>query len=272
MNRNKAPGPDGFSAGFSHEAWEVVGEDVIIAVQEFFLTGRMLKEMNATIITLVPPKKNPSSMCEYRPISCCNVVYKCITKILANCLRAGLEDIISLNQGAFIPYRSIAENILLAQDIVSDYHKSSGRPRCALKVDLTKAYDSVNWPFVLHCLKCFGAPGRYVGWIRECITNPRFTIALNGSLVGYFLGKKGLRQGDPLSPYLFVIAMEVLSLLLQEAAATDPRFGFHPWCKSIGLTDLCFADDLFIVSAATTESIQVIQGVLSEFEELSGLK
>lgn len=95
---------------------------------------------------------------------------------------------------------------------------------------------------------------------------------LNGSLVGYFPGKKGPRQGDPISPYLFAIAMEVLSLLLTEVAVKDPRFGFHPRCKSLGLTHLCFADDLLIVSAATSDSIRVIQGVLFEFEELSGLK
>lgn len=165
MNKNKAPDPDGFSAGFYHKAWEVVGEDVIEAVLEFFSEGKLLKETNATIITLVPKKKNPSSMGDYRPIACCNVVHKCITKLLANRLRPGLEDIISLNQGAFIPNRSIAENIILAQELVSDYHKSNGQPRCTLKVDLMKAYDSVSWHFILHCLSSFGAPLKFVNWV-----------------------------------------------------------------------------------------------------------
>jgi hypothetical protein len=104
------------------------------------------------------------------------------------------------------------------------------------------------------------------------VSSPCFTIALNGSLVGYFPGKKSHRQGDPISPYLLVIAMEVLSLLLTEDAVKDPRFGFHPKCQSLDLTHLCFADDPLTVSAATSNSIQVIQGVLNEFEELSGLK
>jgi hypothetical protein len=225
-------------------------------VLEFFSSGKLLKETNATIITLAPKKKNPSSMSDYRPISCCSVVYKCITKILANRLRPGLEDIISLNQGAFIPNRSIAENILLAQEIVSDYHKDSGRPRCTLKVDLMKAYDSISWAFILHCLRCFGAPLRFVKWIKECISSPCFTIALNGSLVGFLLGRKGLRQGDPISHYLFVIAMEMFSLLLTEAATTDLRFSFDPKCHSLGLTHLCFANDLLIVSAAQLGSFK----------------
>jgi len=95
-----------------------VGEDVTDAVLEFLKYGRLLQGTNATIITLVPKRKNPFSMGDYRPISCCNVVYKCITKILANRLRVGLNDVVSQNQGAFIPGRSIAENILLAQEIV----------------------------------------------------------------------------------------------------------------------------------------------------------
>lgn len=205
MKPSKAPGPDGLSAGFFHKAWSIVGDGVIDAVLEFFSSGILLKEVNSTIITLVPKKRNPSVMGDYRPISCCSIVYKTITKILANRLLPGLPDIISNNQGAFIPKRSIAENILLAQEIVHDYHKSKGTSRCALKIDLMKAYDSVSWDFILHCLVCFGAPKKYVSWVRACITGPYFSVALNGTLVGYIKGKKGLRQGDPISPYLLCL-------------------------------------------------------------------
>jgi hypothetical protein len=121
-------------------------------------------------------------MGDFKPISYCNIVYKVITKILANQLHPGLNDIVSWNQGAFIPQRSIAENILLAQELVSDYHKSRGKARCALKIDLMKAYDSVSWRFILHCLSCFGAPKKYVTWVRACISSPSFSIALNGFL------------------------------------------------------------------------------------------
>jgi hypothetical protein len=124
MNQNKALGPDGFSAGFYHRACAMVGEDVTDAVLEFLKYGRLLWETNATIITLVPRRKNPFSMGDYIPISCYNVVYKCITKILAKRLRVGLNDVVSQNQGAFIPGRSIAENIILAQEIVCDYLSS----------------------------------------------------------------------------------------------------------------------------------------------------
>jgi hypothetical protein len=272
MNKQKAPRPDGFSAGFFQKAWSIVGEDVSDAILEFFQTGRLLHRVNATILTLVPKKKNPASMGDYKPISCCNLMYKSIAKILANRLLLGLEDIISPNQGAFILGRSISENILLAQGIVCDYHKQKGKPRCTLKVDLMKAYDSISWEFILHCLLCFGAPRKFVAWIRQCITHPSYSIALNGTLVEYFKGRKGHRQGDSMSPYLFVIAMEVLSLLLEEETSNNPLFDFHPRCARLRLNHRCFADDLLIFSAASINSVQIVKEVLGEFEALSGLR
>ncbi|XP_062145358.1 uncharacterized protein LOC133852602 [Alnus glutinosa] len=120
MNKHKAPGLDGFSAGFYQRAWAIVRQDVLDAVLEFFQTCSLLKRVNTTIITLVPKKKNSATMGDYRPISCCNIIYKCITKILANRLLSGLDDIISSNQGAFIPKMSISKNILLAQEMMNE--------------------------------------------------------------------------------------------------------------------------------------------------------
>lgn len=156
------------------------------AILEFFATSKLLKESNANILTLIPKKSNPETVGDFRPISCCNLVYKCITKILASRLLPGLDDIIGSSQGAFIPRLRIAENIMLAHELVCEYHKNQGKPRCTLKVDLVKAYDSISWSFILHCLHCFGAPIRYVSWVKECISSPSYSLSLNGSLVGYF--------------------------------------------------------------------------------------
>jgi hypothetical protein len=193
MPANKSPGPDGFSAEFFKASWSIVGEDMIAAIKGFFVSGLLLKEVNATILTLVPKKVNPSAMGDFRPIACCNVIYKCITKIISNRMLPLLSDLVSMNQSAFIPSRSISENVLLAQEIVRNYHKDKGAPRCTLKIDLMKAYDSVNWEFMIYCLHCFGFPKKFLSWIRECVTSPRFSICLNGTLVGYFEGEKGLR-------------------------------------------------------------------------------
>jgi hypothetical protein len=228
--------------------------------------------VNATILSLVPKKVNPSTMGDFRPIACCNVVYKCNTKILANRMLLFLSELISMNQTAFIPSRSIAENVLLAQELVRNYHKDRGQPRCTLKIDLMKAYDSVDWEFLICCLQCFGFPTRFINWIRVCITSPRFSVCINGTMVGYFEGKRGLRQGDPLSPYLFVIAMEVFSKIMVDYTGENSGFKFHPKCASLKLTHLCFADDLLIFSEASLISTKIIKSALLEFESLSGLK
>jgi hypothetical protein len=148
-----------------------VGEEVCDVVMEFFSSGRLLKEVNSTILTLVSKKKNAISMGDYRPISCFNLFYKCITKILANRLVPGLEEVISSNQRAFIPKKSIVENTLLAQKLVCNYHRDVGKPRCTIKIDLMKAYDSLSWDYILHYLHCLGAPPNYVYWVQECCAN-----------------------------------------------------------------------------------------------------
>jgi hypothetical protein len=122
----------------------------------------LLKEVNATILTLVPKKINHSAMGDFRPIASCNVVYECITKILYNRILPLLGDLASMNQFAFIPSRSISKNVLLAQELVRNYHKKKGKPRCTLKINLMKAYDSVNWEFIIHCLHCFGFLDRFL--------------------------------------------------------------------------------------------------------------
>jgi hypothetical protein len=151
--------------------------------------------------------------------------------------------------------RIISENILLAQELVKGYHKNKGKARCAIKVDLKKAYDSVEWNFILMCLLAVGCHARFVNWVRECITTPQFSIALNGSLVGYFKGGKGLRQRDPLSPYLFVLAMEVFTKLMLAKVRESHLFQFHPHCGRQQITHLSFVDDLLIFVVADIQSI-----------------
>jgi hypothetical protein len=114
MKTNKALRPNGFSVDFFKVAWSIVGKEVVVAIKGFFIFGLLLKEMNATILNLVPKKINPSAMGDFRPITCCNVIYKCITKIISNRMLPLLGDLVSMNQSAFIPSRSISENVLLA--------------------------------------------------------------------------------------------------------------------------------------------------------------
>ena len=142
------------------------------AVEDFFSSGCLLREINCTIIALVLKVPNPSSMHDYRPIFCCNTIYKCISKIIAAKIKGYLPDIISPAQTAFVQRRNIADNILLTQELMKNYHLDYGLPRCALKIDLKKAYDSINWECNLDILSAMGNPATLLRCIKACITTP----------------------------------------------------------------------------------------------------
>ena len=123
IDDSKAPGPDGFSSRFFKAAWDIIGSDVCVAVSSFFEPGSMLREINCTIIALVPKVPNPGSVHDYRPISCCNTIYKCISKIIAARIKQCIPDIVSPSQSAFVQGRSIADNVLITQDLMLNYHR-----------------------------------------------------------------------------------------------------------------------------------------------------
>ncbi|KAL0549397.1 hypothetical protein IC582_013879 [Cucumis melo] len=240
MDSRKTSGHDGFSVSFFKGDWSVVREDFCDVILHFFETCYLPLGVNATTITLIPKRRGAECMKEFRPISYCNVIYKCISMILVDRLCVWLPSFISGNQSAFIPGRSIINNILLCQELVEGYHLNSGKPRCTFKVDLQKAYGSFNWDFLFELLIAIGTPLKFVGWIR----------------------------GYPLSPFLFVMVMEVLSRMLN---MPHQSFQFHQRCGKVKLTHLTFADNLMIFCAADDPSLSFIWESLQKFGELSSL-
>uniref|UniRef100_A0A803NFP5 Reverse transcriptase domain-containing protein n=1 Tax=Cannabis sativa TaxID=3483 RepID=A0A803NFP5_CANSA len=174
------------------------------------------------------------------------------------------------NQGAFVKGRSIAYNILILQDLLKNYKRKNCSPRCTVKIDISKAYDTVNWDFLEKLLNLYCFPTKFITWIMLCVRNTSYTLVMNGRLQGAFKGEQGLRQGDPISPLLFVLIMEYLSRRFQ-LAAKDKRFRYHPLCKKLKLTNLCFADDLVIFCKGNEDSIQVIREVLEDFGKTSDI-
>ncbi|GKA61194.1 putative reverse transcriptase domain, reverse transcriptase zinc-binding domain protein [Tanacetum coccineum] len=152
-----------------------------------------------------------------------------------------------------------------------NYHRDRGPPRCAFKVDIQKAYDTVNWRFLGFVLKCFGFHQTMINWVMACVKSPSYSICINGDIHGYFKGKRGLRQGDPLSPYLFTLVMEVLTLILQRRVRLSDSFRFHKHCEELRIINVCFADDLFIFARGDVESAKVVMDSLNEFKLVSGL-
>lgn len=140
-----------------------------------------------------------------------------------------------------------------------------------IKVDIQKAYDSVEWPFVKHMLIELGFPFRYIEWIMDCLTTVSYTINVNGELTEPFEARKGLRQGDPISSCMFVLCMEYLNRCLLELKE-NRDFNYHPRCRKMGLLHLCFADDLLLFTRVDVISVQFLLKVLDKFAASSGLK
>ncbi|XP_038994199.1 uncharacterized protein LOC120118111 [Hibiscus syriacus] len=144
QGNDKAPGPDSYTPLFFKKAWTIVGEDVVGAVKYFFQHSSMLLAFNATTIALILKTPNPIKVKDFRPISCCSVIYKTITKILVQRLIRLIPGMVSINQTAFIKGRSIVDNTLLAQELVKGYDRKVISPRCTLKIDLQKAFDTLH--------------------------------------------------------------------------------------------------------------------------------
>ncbi|GJT26681.1 RNA-directed DNA polymerase, eukaryota, reverse transcriptase zinc-binding domain protein [Tanacetum coccineum] len=180
IDDEKAPDPDGFTAKFFKAVWEIVGNDLCKAVQEFFMSGKLLGEVNATVIFLVPKINVPNRVSDFRPIACCNIIYICISKLITNRRKGILGKLVSENQSAFISGRKITDNILLSQELLRGYNWKNTGKKYAFKIDLQKAYDTTDWDFLRNTLKGFGFHEKMVNWVMICVTTAKFTINVNG--------------------------------------------------------------------------------------------
>lgn len=270
MPKCKAPGPDGFPAEFFLEAWEIVGEDATQAVKEFFISGRLLRKFNATTVALIPKITGADELSKFRPVSCCSTIYKVIARLIKKRLKLFVPEVVQHNQVGFIKGRFLCENVLLASELVTGFHKRGPTTRGCLQIDLMKAYDNLHWDFMLNILSAFSLPEVFIEWIKQCITTTSFSIAFNGELLDCFPGRKGLRQGDPISSLLFVMAMDILSKLLDKGAV-ESLFGLHPLCNAPLITHISFADDVLLFFDGTDQSLQGLLGILERFNMCSGL-
>jgi len=267
----KSPGPDGFSSGFFKSTWHITGGLVIDAVRHFFATSKMPGFLGETKLILLPKIPNPSQAKDFRPISCCNVVYKCIAKLLCLRLKQTLPHLIHQNQGAFVKGRELLFNVLTCQDLVRGYTRKGISPRCIMKIDLHKAFDSVHLDFLKELMDHMRFPTQFVSWLMACISSVSYRIHVNGHIGELFKGGRGLKQGDPLSPLLFVLSMEYFTRLMVHAS-NNPNFSFHPSCKALKMSHLMFADDVMIFCKAKPETLLLVHSTLMTFYQCTGLK
>ncbi|GFP92208.1 transposon tx1 uncharacterized 149 kDa protein [Phtheirospermum japonicum] len=262
--RHISPGPDGYTSKFSKKVWQTVGEQFCNVVHEFFDSGHLLKQINHTILSMIP--KPDRSVGDYRHIACCNVTYKVISRILATRLGSTLGTIVDQAQSKFVEGRSMVENIHLAQELLRKYHRiKKVSARCILKIDLRKAFDSVDCDFLKSVLEGLNYLDKFISWVMEYVTSTSYSISLNGSLHDIFEGKRGLRKGDPLSPFLFVICIEYLS------RSFNLDFKFHLRCEENRIIHLAFADDLMLMARGDPTSVRILMECLSNFSNKFGL-
>ncbi|KAG7547784.1 Ribonuclease H domain [Arabidopsis suecica] len=273
MGKYKAPGPDGFQPVFYQHCWDVVGNSVVRFVLDFFATGELPPDMNAALVVLIAKVAKPEKIMQFRPISLCNVLFKIITKAMVTRLKEVISKLIGPAQASFIPGRLSTDNIVVVQEAVHSMRKKKGRKGwMLLKLDLEKAYDRIRWDFLEDTLKAAGLPDKWVSWIMTCVTGPSMRILWNGEKTEQFTPSRGIRQGDPLSPYLFVLCLERLCHLIDRSVAGKE---WKPISISQGgpkLSHICFADDLILFAEASVTQIRVIRRVLERFCVASGQK
>uniref|UniRef100_A0A803PCR1 Reverse transcriptase domain-containing protein n=1 Tax=Cannabis sativa TaxID=3483 RepID=A0A803PCR1_CANSA len=271
MGKDKAPGPDGLPPSFYSHHWDVVKEDLIEMVTYFFNHGSLPHFINDTSFVLIPKKDGPAYTKDYRPIALCNVSYKLISKILANRMRFLLPRIVSPNQTALVKGRSITENTMIAREIVHSMKKKRGtRGFMMIKIDMEKAYDKLDWNFIIQVLSSLGFPPLFLTCIKACITVKEIKLLLNGSVMGKFRPSCGLRQGDPLSPTLFIIGAETLSRLFFEMENKNRLKGFKMGRQGDSVTHLMFADDIILFGQATLKEAKAFMDCLNEYCSWSG--
>lgn len=251
----KAPGPDGFPARFFQRHWAVMKDDIINAVKLFFASGVMPDGINSTVIVLIPKIDSPSRLTDFRPIDLCNVIYKVIAKCLVNRLRPILDELVSPEQSAFVPGRLITDNALIAFECFHaiKQEKDPEQSFCAYKLDLSKAYDRVDWGFLERVMQQMGFSHRWVDWIMRCVTSVRYCVKVNGALSDSFAPSRGLRQGDPLSPFLFLFVADALDTILKREIAANRLTPLRVCAQAPGISHLLFADDTLLFFRANGE-------------------
>lgn len=270
MPADKAPGPDGFTKEFYVLAWAIIKSDVIRAMHAFHNADRRgFQGLNNALITLLPKKNDAKTTSDYRPICLNHSFAKLAAKTMARRLAPMLDQLVDVNHSAFIQKRSIHDNFWLVQGVVKLIQQRK-LSRLQLKLGIAKAFDTVSWPFLLQILEHIGFGSKWQNWMSLLLSTATVRVILNGEPGKPVHMARGLRQGDPLSPMIFVIVMDVLHRLLAQAS----RQGILQPSGNPAILHQCslYADDAVLFITPTEQDLQATRAILDLFGEASGLR
>ena len=273
IGEDKAPGPDGLTGAFYQQFWPDIKGAVTQEIRDFFNTGEMGEETNHANICLIPKPEIPTSMSDFKSIALCNVSYKImISKILVSRLKHHLSGIVTENQTAFIPGCNIMDKVIMAHEMLHSLksRKRWARSYMAVKTDISKAYDCLEWSFLQDTMVHMGFNIKWINWIMKCVSSVTFSVLVNGSTHRFIKPSRGIRQGDPLSPYLFILCSEVLSHLLTNVTSVNKLKGMKISNTGPTINHLLFADDALFFCHAHPKSCSTIMEILTRYETVSG--
>ncbi|GAU34591.1 hypothetical protein TSUD_15060 [Trifolium subterraneum] len=268
---NKSPGPDGFNFAFLKGSWEVISNDVLAFMHEFHSSTLLPKAFSSYFVTLIPKILNPQSLGDFRPISLLGCFYKLVAKVLTKRLSTVMDSLTSKNQSAFLKGRLLVDGVLAINEVV-DWVKKTKKECLVFKVDFEKAYDSVSWSFLEYMLRRFGFDGKWRSWIKACVFSGSLSVLVNGSPTEQIDICKGLKQGDPLAPFLFILVAEGLGALMKKAVGLGFYKGVQLSNSGAIMSHLQYADDTLFIGETCVENLWTTKAILRWFELISGLK
>jgi len=268
---SKSPGPDGLNFHFVKNNWDIIGANFTTTIHSFQDSGFIPRGCNASFITLIPKRKNPSILNDFRPISLVFCIYKVIAKVLANRLKGVLLKVIDNNQTAFLSGRGLLDSVLVASETI-DYLRKEKSKGVVVKVDFEKGYDLLDWDFLMYMMGRLGFNHKWIRWIKTCLAFATISVQVNGSPTNEFKPRRVLRQGDPLTPFLFIIVAERLAGLVKEASKIGIFEGVRVGHKNVEVRLLQFADDTLFFCQPHLYCVLAIKMILRCFELVSSLK
>lgn len=269
FQKDKSPGPDGWPIEFFQHFFDLFKHDLLGMVDATRMSGHINSALTATFIALIPKKEQSDSFADYRPIALCNILFKVISKIIAERLKPILNSFINRDQYAFLKHRNILDAVALAQESLFSV-STKNSDAAVFKIDLAKAFDCVDWGFLRILLAKIGLKSQAINWVMACVENVQYSVIINGTPLPPFRAERGLRQGCPLSPLLFILVMDTLSTQINHAVA-EHRCVPLKICKNIYLSHNLFVDDILIFAMLCKSSWLCISGIFQKLQSAVGL-